>query len=548
MGFLGQIGAYVKALALETATGAILFADVVALLTLAAFPRLETELGTGTWALVIAMAGLAIGGFQLYRRREPLLPAGAAFIELGSLHADARMAGIDALFELSADRHGGLARRILTRAALHHQWADVRRAAALCLGEVAIRRRHELAVSRKIAAGQGRRARAVQFASRVAAAKQDGTAIRALGVLLADLQRMAPVDDRLRAVRLLDQLPGKQSTRYLAAAVKRRPFRRPEDEADDIQVRAAAVEALGHIGAAVIDTIGPLTEDAELRKAAIQALAELGPEGSRDRQTGIQELVRRAAGDQDGIEGALMNRRDLPQRIKPLLGQSELGPKAADLLGQLVARETRGPESLLDDWPSRAAPDPRQAGAAAALREAVRSGTEETRRYCAEALPRGPIGVRELITLLDERPEEVLAAFASAPPSATKEWKESSEEPDAVVTRILKSLQEGTVTERAGAAEAIGALRITSCTSDLARVAADSAVPEPIRVAAIKGLGKMAHELAVPPLLAIVRDPAAPRFAEEAVAALRRLAYGYGFMRIDRVQAAEAALTELTDD
>jgi hypothetical protein len=55
----------------------------------------------------------------------------------------------------------------------------------------------------------------------------------------------------------------------------------------------------------------------------------------------------------------------------------------------------------------------------------------------------------------------------------------------------------------------------------------------------------MADGLAVPPLLATARGPAASQFADEAVTALRRPASGYGFMSTDKVAGAEAALALL---
>jgi HEAT repeat protein len=159
--------------------------------------------------------------------------------------------------------------------------------------------------------------------------------------------------------------------------------------------------------------------------------------------------------------------------------------------------------------------------------------------------------------LINDRPAEALAANASAPPSVisslgtnadqTGPWEDFVDR-TALRDRMLRRLREGTDAERADAAEAIGALRLVACTSDLARVAADSAVPEPVRLAAIRGLSKMADGRPVLPLLAIARDPAEPELAREARATLRLLASGHGWQDIDKVPEAMAALTELGQD
>jgi HEAT repeat protein len=550
MGFFGQLVAYLRALAFETVTGAILLSDVVALLVLVAFPHLATKLTTGTWFLIIAIVGYAIGNFQLYRRHDPMLPAGAASIELASLNPQARKVGIEALFELSIDRHGGLARRVLARAALHHQWADVRRSATIRLGEVTICRRHEAVLNRDAATKSHWQREARYILARSAGYIRELTVVRALGILLADLQRTAPVEERLHAAKLLGQIPSRSSIQYLTVVANRPFVRHLDDATDETQARIAAVEALGRIGGRVISVLAELTEDEDLGAAAIGSLAELGEAGSHDREMGIKELLRRAAEGQHAIEGTLLGRRDLPERIKPFLHDPQLGPKTADLLGQLLASQPMSTTTLPCEGIRISQPrDPRKSQAEVALEWGVREGAEATRRCCARALGRGSLGVWGLIRLLDDRREDALAGLASAAASATEGW-ELFEHSTTVIPRILVSLNSGTEAVRATAAEALGALRAVTTIGDLARLAADPTVPEPVRLAAINGLGRMASNAAVPPLLAIARDPAsATQLVSKAQGALRLLESGPELWSSkDRVPEAREALNEIGDN
>jgi HEAT repeat protein len=165
---------------------------------------------------------------------------------------------------------------------------------------------------------------------------------------------------------------------------------------------------------------------------------------------------------------------------------------------------------------------------------------EDIRRYCAEALSGMPIGIDALLRHLDDRPGVVMAALASAHPGVLVSWRKTHD-PNRVAARILESLHSENEAERVNAAMAIGALRLVMCVGDLDAAAADPGAQEPVRIAAVKALGEMEDKEAVPPLLAIIRDPDSRSvLVGEAAEALRRLA-----ARPHPVPEAQAALAEL---
>jgi HEAT repeat protein len=546
MGFFWQLLDYGRALAFETFTGLILVADAVGLIALVAVPHLEDKLATRTWAVVVAVAGYAVGNFQLYRRRDPLLPAGAAAIELNSLDPEARRVGIEALFELSIDRRGGLARTLLRRAALRHQWADVRRQATLSIGLVALHRRGERAIGqRRLWSSPG-----LRQLSRLRTYASEPTVIRALGGLLTDLRRTNSVEDRIRAAEILGQIPGRLSLQYLMAAARGRLVGRPEDADDERPVRQAAIVALGRKGERAVVFLASMTEDEEIGGSAIKSLGSIpGPVGD-PRSPGVAELLGRYARGQEDLRDSLLWLDDSAASLKPFLDDPGLGKKCAYLLGQIVSATKRDDDTYVtaDSIRVPARINHGRVAACVALETAIRAEAHPNRLDCAKALGMGAIGVAALVRLLPDRPEAALAGLASARPQAV-EYVRRLPEVEAAIPLLLDALQDGSEETRANAAAALGSPRVVDAINDLVAAAADRDLAGAIRLAAVRGLGRMESEEAVPPLRRLALGSSAePEILTAIRQALTRLYDGPDFWQgKGKVPAARQALDDLRD-
>lgn len=525
-----QLWAYAQALVLETAAGILLTLDLVALIALTSLADVGDN-SINRWALLIGVIGFTIGNFQLYRRRDPLFPTGAASERLDSLDPDTRIEGIAALTELAENGrgHGGMAWRSLKNAAHRHPWEDVSVMATLSLGKLVVQRKRE--------EDQVRNAGLSTWVSKRVTHARYRPTVAALIRLLTDLNRSGKISDRTAAAILLGQIGTARSIDGLMAAAVS-PAHRSSDGSDD-QVRIAAVTAILNLQDQnhAVQLLGALTENQNSRKHALQALTEA-------KEPGTRELVARAAAGQENARISLCELSDLPNRLSPFLESGDV--RAVHLLGDQTVVEP-GAEPAQEE---------RAIQAHRALLERVQNGPESVRKASATALARNELGVLILSRLLKDWPAEVLAALASANPADVQDWRfrlrisqgfpGSVSDQDFAAT-ITASLKADDVSKRSDAAQAIGALRIHDSITELSALATNPETPTSLAVAALAGLGKMGDRSAVSPLERVARDTKSPLLLGAARDALVALAVGSGRPERggDSVPEARAALLNL---